>query len=113
MMVVPGVTPFTIPRLQFTVATAVLLLYHKPPGAGLLITVVRPTHTVVIPVLEKRELTAITVVEEQPVPMVYDMVEVPPNNPLTIPVVPTEAIVGLLLDQMPPDVASARAVVEP
>jgi hypothetical protein len=62
---VPALTPVTIPRLQFTVATDVLLLDHNPPGAGLLKTEVEPRQIVVDPLI-RVELTFTTAVTLQP-----------------------------------------------
>ena len=56
--------------------------------------------------------TVTTNVAEQ-LPMVYDIVDVPAVDPVTVPSVPTVATMMLLLVQTPPVVASVSAVVVP
>ena len=56
--------------------------------------------------------TVTTSVAEQ-LPMVYDIVDVPGVDPVTVPSVPTVATRVLLLVQTPPAVASVSAVVVP
>ncbi len=51
MVVVPGVTPYTIPVVWSIVATARLLLLHVPPPVLLPSGVVLPVHTDVLPVI--------------------------------------------------------------
>ena len=45
--------------------------------------------------------------------VVYVIVAVPPATPVTMPVDPTVAILVLLLCQVPPEVTSVRAIVDP
>jgi hypothetical protein len=51
MVAVPDATPVTIPEAEPTVATVVVLLAHAPPPASVS-DVVRPTHTLAVPVIE-------------------------------------------------------------
>jgi len=51
MVAVPAATPPTTP-LEFTVATAALLLLHTPPDVASLSVVVRPEQTVSVPVMD-------------------------------------------------------------
>ncbi len=45
MIAVPGPTPFTLPVVLPTVAMAVLLLLHVPPGVAFVSVTKLPTHT--------------------------------------------------------------------
>ena len=47
----PTAMPLTTPVPEPTVATAVLLLLHEPPGVPSIREVVKPTHTVDNPVI--------------------------------------------------------------
>ena len=60
--------PVTTPVL-FTVAAVVLLLLHAPRGLASLSAVVKPAHTLVVPVIaDGNGLTVTCVVVWQPVP---------------------------------------------
>ena len=70
-MVVPAVTPYTEPVVEPTVPTAVLLLLHVPPAVPSVNVVVKPTHTVIVPVITPGNgFTVTTAVMIQPVPIV-------------------------------------------
>jgi len=65
---VPGATPLTKPELLPTVAVAVLLLLHTPPVTASLNAVVRPWHTVAVPVIAATPgLTVTVALVRQPV----------------------------------------------
>jgi len=66
-LVVPPVTPLTIPVAEPTVATAVLLLLHAPPVTVLLNVVVVPGHALAVPVMvDGAALTVTTAVAVLP-----------------------------------------------
>ena len=97
--------PPTIPGIpvEFTVPTAVLLLDQVPPVFTLDRDVVAPTHTDAVPVFAASGFTVTTDVVAQ-VPIAYVMVAVPAVPPVTIPdELPTDAMDGALLAQVPPD----------
>lgn len=113
MVEVPKATPVTRPEPETTVATEDVLLVHVPPPASLR-EVVKPAQTAGVPEIpDGNGLTVSTVVIKQPVPKVYVIVDVPDNNPATVPdddpTVATE--VELLLQEPPP--ASLNVVFEP
>ena len=65
---VPDDTPVTKPVEEPTVAFAVLPLVHVPPLVASLMLVVKPAHTVAVPVMDEGSgLTVTTTVEIQPV----------------------------------------------
>ena len=67
IVVVPAMRPETMPELVPTVATDILLLIHVPPPASLR-AVVRPAHTLVVPVIaDGKGFTVISEVIIQPV----------------------------------------------
>jgi hypothetical protein len=67
IVVVPASTPVAMP-LGLTVATLPVLLAHVPPAVASASVVVRPAHTVIVPVMVAGNgLTVITVVVMQPV----------------------------------------------
>ena len=92
-----------------------LLLVHVPPAGGLLNVVADPMQSLRIPVIEPGSgLTVTTVVATQPGDSLYDIVEVPDDNPVTTPVVePILARLGTLLLQVPPAVISLNVVLDP
>ena len=103
---VPPATPVTTPPLLM-VATIGLLLTQVPPVVGVKFAVA-PIHTVAGDgtVITGSAFTVIEAVVLLQVVVVFVnvKVEVPANNPVTTPALVTEAIVGLLLIQVPPDV---------
>lgn len=115
----PAATPDTMPEADPTVATEVLPELHDPPGAPSVSVSGVPTHTRVDPVMEPASGIGFTVIgnvaieEPQILVTVYLIVSRPAAAPVTTPDVPTDAIETLLLLQAPPDVASARVIVEP
>jgi hypothetical protein len=58
-MLVPAATPVTTPEVP-TVATAVLLLLHVPPGVASVNEVVEPAQTDVVPVIAPTEPPTVT-----------------------------------------------------
>src|ERR1019366_9069008 len=94
---VPGAMPETTPVLP-TVATAVLLLLHVPPGVASVSVVVLPAQTVAVPVTDDGNAFTVTVAEAvQPPDVVYVIDAVPGAMPETTPVLPTVATAVLLL----------------
>jgi len=68
MFGVPVATPVTIPDDVPTVANDVLLLVHVPPDGVLFSVVVKPTHTLGVPVIVVGVvLTVIVFIVAQPV----------------------------------------------
>jgi len=68
MVVVPALTPVTMPEPEPAVATAVLLLVHTPNGEASASAVVEDTQTLVMPVIAAGNgLTVNTEVVIQPV----------------------------------------------
>jgi hypothetical protein len=70
IIVVPALIPYTTPRLQFMVATLVLVLVQMPPETESYKVIDEPAQTVVGPVMEETGLTWKLVVAEQPEPIV-------------------------------------------
>lgn len=100
----PVLTPPARPVPAPIVPTAGVLLLHAPPVTGWLIGVVRPRHTVELPVMAAgAAVTVTTSVEIQPALSAYVIVVVPEVMPVSTPVdasiVPTEAV---LLLHVPP-----------
>jgi len=62
MVTEPAFTPVTKP-LPLTVAIAVLLLIHVPPDFASESCVVKPAHTVAVPVIAPTEGVALTVID--------------------------------------------------
>ena len=106
--------PVTRPVYKLTVAVVVLLLFHVPPEVVSLSTAVEPVHTVAVPVIGPASgLLSTVAITLQPVPTAYVTVAIPDDTPVTAPVEPMVATSGLLIDQVPPDVASDKLVTEP
>lgn len=64
MVALPAATPITTPLVEFTVATAGLLLLQVPPTDPLLIRVVdKPAQTVVVPLISPAFASGFTVTE--------------------------------------------------
>ena len=61
MVTVPAVTPVTTPEPDPTVAMVISLLLHTPPEVASLNVVVRPGHTLVVPVIDGNALITDTV----------------------------------------------------
>jgi hypothetical protein len=102
-VVAPIDTPVTI-FPPVTVATAGLLLTHVPPDAGERVVVLLP-HITEAPILTTGRLFTVTapLVLEHPVEVrVKVKVADPGAIPVTIPLLVTDATVGLLLTQIPP-----------
>lgn len=113
MIVVPGVSPDTIPVADPILAISGLVLVQVPPPASVS-TSVAPTQTVDDPEIAAGVgLTVTFAVAKQPAGSVYVMVAVPTDKPDTMPDKgPTGATEGLLLDHVPPP-ASTNVMVEP
>jgi len=102
------------------VATEPLPLLHTPPLVASLSVVVDPVQTLMVPVIADTVGNGLTVTDEvtvvtQPKPLVtvYDIVAVPADTPLTMPVKPIVATEPSPLLHTPPLVASLSVVVEP
>ena len=115
---VPAAKPVTNPA-PVTVATDVLLLLHTPEPVISLSVVVPPMQISVFPVIAATVVGALTVtimvVEIDPhvFVMVYDIVTVFKETPVTTPAELTVATAVLLLLQVPPAVASVSTMVWP
>lgn len=102
---VPAAIPVTTPLLDID-AIALLLLVQVPPDAGASV-VVAPTHMALLPVIVAIGLsltvTGVVGLETQPFILSVNVnVALPAIKPVTIPVLVTEAIDGLLLVHVPP-----------
>jgi len=116
---VPAETPVSTPEPEPTVATAVVLLLHVPPGTALMSVILPPTHTLMpgvptVPMIGPGNgFTVTVVVTKQPDDSMYVMTEVPLETPVTMPVdEPTVAIDVLPLLHVPPPVP-VKIIVEP
>jgi hypothetical protein len=84
-----------------------------PPLILLLNVVVKPTHTLLAPVMVVGNGTTVTVVNAmQPVANVYVIVAAPPARPVTTAPAPTLTALAELL-HVPPDIALLKVVVVP
>lgn len=115
---VPAAIPVTAPVPLPTAASPALLLDHDPPEGVEFKVVVKPTHTLNVPVnavgVVFTVTTAVAATEPQLLVTVYDIVVVPFVRPATTPpeeTVPTPVLV--LLHVPPPVPLAARAVVAP
>ena len=115
IVVVPDVTPVTTPEVDDMVAIAELPGLHVPPVVASLSVVIRPAQALAVPViLAGATLTVIALVAVHPEEIVYTRLNVPVATPVTIPVEePTVAFVVLLLDHVPPEAVSVKAIVVP
>lgn len=110
----PKDIPVTTPVL-LTVAMDVAPLLHTPPEVVLLSGVVPPAHTIAVPVIAPATGNGLIVtitVAIHPAGNVYVIDVVPAVLPVTMPVVPMEAL-PLLLLHPPPVVTSVNIVVAP
>ena len=115
MILVPAATPVTKPLL-FTVATPLDAEVHGEETAAVpepVNCVVDPTHTFKDPVIPGSGFTVkafVTVLEQEPLLLVYATVTVPEVTPVTTPpVVIVAEPVPLIIDHVPPDVGSVNA----
>jgi hypothetical protein len=112
IIAVPVATPVTTPVELATLAVPGAEELHVPPVVAHKRVMVLPAHTVKdAPVMGANGLTVAVAVTKQPVGNMYDIVVVPVNIPVIVPVgliVPTN---GLLLLHTPPPVASVSVVV--
>ena len=96
------------------VATALLLLVHVPPPVTSISVVVKPIHTLAVPVMAPgMGFTVMVFVVLQPVGSKYVITGVDvPDTPVTMPVAePMVASVVIELLQMPPGVVLLKVVV--
>jgi len=112
---IPAFNPVRTPVEGTIDASAGLLLVHVPPDGVELSVVVKPVHTVIVPVIaDGLALTVITAEVVHPVGNAYTIDGVPAEPPVTTPVSePTAACAVLVLLQVPPDVAELTAMDEP
>ena len=113
-VVVPAITPETIPEVLPTVAIAALPVVQVPPLTSSLIIAVPPRQTVSVPfIVGGAAFTFTTTVVLQPEPTEYVIVAVPALIPVTTPEVePTLAAASVVL-HIPPVGISLRVVVPP
>ena len=110
----PPDMPVTTPVVEPIVAIAVALLLQVPPAVASNKGVVAPTHIVVVPLIALGPGLTVTMIVAEQVPKVYDIIAVPNDTPVTIPVAGSiDATVGSLLPQIPPADVSLRVVVKP
>lgn len=103
--------PARAPVVALIVVTVVVPDVHVPPAGDEDSDEPVPGHSDKLPEIVPIGLTVTVVVRAQPVGNVYDMVDVPPDTPDTIPVADTTvATPVLLLVQVPPMVAQASVV---
>lgn len=115
-MAEPAATPVTTPLDVPTVAIDDGAPLHVPPPIPSLSVVVRPTHTLNVPVIVDGSGFTLTVaVVAQPVLVsVYVITVAPEEIPVTAPVVlPTVPTAGVLLLQVPPGVPSVSVEADP
>jgi hypothetical protein len=114
MVEVPAPIPSTSPVIELIVATELLLVLHVPPVVALVSTVVCPLHKFNAPALAASVPLTVTVrVAKQPNELVNLIVVVPALLPVTKPVVPTDAIAGVALLQVPVPTDTSMAVDSP
>jgi len=113
-MAVPTVAPETTPPVV-TEATPGEPLLHVPPPAASLSVIGVPMQTLDAPVIDPAFGKGLTVngIAATQLPIAYFIVSVPPDKPVTAPVVPTVAIPVLVLLHTPPVGPSARVTTEP
>ena len=114
MVTVPPEIPDTTPVGE-TTAIAVLLEDHVPPVVASVNVAVKPWQTSVAPAIAAGNgLTVTGAFEEHPAAVIYVIVAVPPDIPVTTPVVaPIDATIALLLLHVPPPIELDNAVVLP
>ena len=109
----PAIIPVTTPELLMLPVAGALLL-QVPPSAESVSGVVCPTQTTGVPDMGKIGFTTTAAITGVQVPIVYEMITVPDEIPVTIPEAePIVAIEVILLPQAPPGTASLQVVVEP
>ena len=114
MIHVPAEIPVTTPVDEPTVATAVLLLLQCPPAFTSVSVTVEPAHTLAVPLMPVNAVTDTVWVARQPPGVVYEIVTIPGDTPVTLPVEDTTvATAVLLLLQVPPATASLSVITEP
>lgn len=113
--VVPAVRPFNTPLVNPIVPTAVFELLQPDPAVAQLNTVVKPSHTVNVPVIgvPAPPLTEIDFVLKHVGVTKYVIVAVAAETPVTIPPASTDATPALLLLHVPPLAPCVNGVVEP
>ena len=111
--VVPAATPVTTPAAIVAIA-GVTLLQVPPPTLSVNVDVV-PGHTVTLAGDKAAGVTRTVTdfIAEQPSAEVYKMLTVPAATPVTVPEVPTVAVPGAALLQVPPGVKSPNEAVPP
>lgn len=111
IIVLPAATPDTTPPV--TDAIELFALLHEPVPAAVKVTV-EPSHTLLVPVIAgAAALTPIVLMLRHPVPTAYVMFVDPADAPVTIPVLPTEAIALLALLHVPPLTVLLNVIVVP
>ena len=115
MVVVPGYIPVATPLLGSTYAGEPGTAHQVPPAGALVKFVVSPWHIWGLPMMVSGSgFTVIMTVALQPVPSAYVIYAVPPDIPVTNPVVaPIVAFVMSLLAHVPPGVELLSVVVNP
>ena len=116
MIAVPCDSPVTIPLNTPTPATPLVPQLQVPPALASLNVAVPLTQILLLPVIATGVCNIVTVMyADAPHELLYEILAVPAATPVTTPeLLPTEAIEGLLLDQVPsPPVTSPKVVLVP
>ena len=114
MVAFPAVIPVTKPAAGSIVATDRSALLHVPPARELLNVEKLPWHTVALPAIAPGSAFTVNVKPAiHPVGVVYLIIVVPADNPLTSPVGSTVATEGIVLLHVPAGVASLNVIVFP
>ena len=113
IVALPAPIPVTIPFVPMP-AIRLLLLLQPPPAVASVNRVVKPTHTLSVPVIAAGfELMVTIEVLRQPVVATYVITAVPEDTPVTIPVEEPTVALPLLLLHVPPAGAEFNVVVNP
>src|ERR1017187_5057910 len=102
--------PVTIP-VGPTLAIPDALLLHVPPAVISLKDVVKPAHTVSVPNMAVGNGLTVTTCVSAQLPIVYEIVVVPADRPVTLPSASTVPTKVFTLVHIPPPVASVKVVV--
>lgn len=105
--------PVTTPVVDIVPTIAVTLLQAPPPVASVSDIVAPVQIGVVFPDIATGCRLTVTTSEDEQLPRIQIMVDVPAVIPVTVPSVPTVATVPVLLLQVTPAVASVRDRVAP
>lgn len=113
MVAVPTAIPVTTPLAEI-VAVPVALLLHTPPEVALVSVIVLPVQTTGLAgKMAPGAVFTVAMVDTEHPAIVYNIVAVPTELPVTTPPAETDAMPVALLLHAPPAVASVKVVVPP